>query len=157
MDVNDYLLEMDGLDWGEILAPWGSQLPPDFVLWFANRFGEPILVFDEDGSVHRLDMEGGEVERLADSREAFQEAIDDPDNAADWLMIPLVDEAVAAGMELGPGECYGFAHPTVIGGEYDLENTVVRELVEYAHFLAGMHDQIRDLPDGTKIELDFGD
>ena len=157
MDVNDYLLEMDGLDWGEILAPWAPHLPQGFVLWFANCFGEPILVLDEDGSVHRLDLEGGELERLADSRDAFQDALEDPDNIADWLMVPLVDECRAAGLDLGPGQCYGFAHPTVIGGEYELENVRVKTLAEYAHFLAGMHDQIRDLPDGAKIELEFTD
>jgi hypothetical protein len=156
VDVNDYLLPMDGIDWGEVLAPWGTLLPDEFTLWFANCYGEPILVLD-DGSVHRLDFEGGELERLADSQDALNDALDDPENVADWLMIPLVDEVRAAGLELGAGQSYGFAIPTIVGGEYELDNTRVKTLAEYAAFLAGVHDKIRDLPDGAQVELSIDD
>ena len=37
--------------------------------------------------------------------------IDEDDNANDWLMIPLVDRLVAAGVLLKPGECYSFLTP----------------------------------------------
>jgi hypothetical protein len=50
--LTDYTLRIDGVDWSDALASWTWLLPGEFTVWFANRFGDLFLVFD-DGSVHR--------------------------------------------------------------------------------------------------------
>ena len=106
MDIGEYLLDREGLDWSRLLEHWDHLLPDELTVWFANRFGEPILVF-EDGSVHRLE----------------------------------------------PRQCYGYGVPVILQGEYTLENTRVLQVEEQYAFLADLHRQIRDLPDGTQIRL----
>jgi hypothetical protein len=143
MDIGEYLLDREGLDWSRLLEHWDHLLPDELTVWFANRFGEPILVF-EDGSV---------LQRLADSREAFASAIDEGQNAQHWLRISEVDRAVAGGIRLEPRQCYGYGVPVILQGEYTLENTRVLQVEEQYAFLADLHHQIRDLPDGTQIRL----
>ena len=156
MNLSDYLLPQEGLDWSRILSPWGRLLPDEVTVWFANRFGEPFLVTQE-GAVHRLNVELGELERLAESREDFALRVDGVGVAQDWFMTPMVDAAEQAGLKLEAGQCFGFAVPTVLGGAYDVENVRVKSMAEYHAFLAALHDKIKDLPDGTEIQLHFED
>jgi hypothetical protein len=152
MNLHDYLIDQSGNDWVALLKGWGSVLPASFTLWIVNRFGDLIIVLD-DRSVHMLDLGSGQLSRLADSRDEFAKLLDIDDNANNWLMIPLVDQLVAAGMILTPERCYGFKVPPVLGGSYDLENVVTVPLIERYSLMADILRQIKDVPDGTPVKL----
>ncbi len=96
----------------------------------ANRFGDLFLIM-LDGSVHMLDIGAESLTKLAESRDEFARIIDEDDNAADWLMIPLVDRLVEAGVLLKPGQCYSFVTPPILGGEYSVENTMIVPITEH--------------------------
>ena len=117
-----------------------------------NRFGDLFLVF-EDGSVHMLDVGCGTLERLACTRDYFATKVDEDDNANYWFMIPLVDKLVAAGVTLGEGECYSYKQPPVLGGDYTIDNTCVLPIEEHFRALGSIHNQIKDLPDGTRVDI----
>jgi hypothetical protein len=74
-----------------------------------------------------LDVGTGVVERIADSRDHFATLIDLDDN--NWLMIPLVDQCVAAGLSPGNNQCYGYKVPPILGGQYTIEGSP-REFVK---------------------------
>src|SRR5688572_31809609 len=109
----DYTVDVEGVDWPDLLSSWAWLVPREFTVWFVNRFGDLFLVL-EDGSVHRVDVGGGALEKLADSRDHFAEMIDEGNNANDWLMIPLVDDLVGAGVRLARGECYSYVQLPVL-------------------------------------------
>ena len=156
MSLLDYLIDQSGLDWSVLLRPWHWRLPSEFTLWLVNRFGDPFIV-PADGAVYVLRTDSGLLERLADSRDHFAALLDTSDTANDWLLIPLVDELVAAGLRLGPGECYGFKQPPILGGDYVLSNVAVCSLREHLSFLADLHHQIKDLPDGQQVTVRLTD
>lgn len=158
MTLNDYILDHGSVDWNESLQSWGWLLPERFTLWMANRFGDCFIVLD-DGSIDMLDVSAGVVEKLASSRDEFAEKLDLGDNAALWLMIPLVDQLVAAGVTLTPNECYGFRKPIVIGGEYAVSNVAVMPIQQYLLGCGKLHDQLKDVADGEQVVLrtDFGE
>ena len=95
----------------------------------------------------------GSLTKLAENRDDFATLIDEDDNADDWLMIPLVDRLVAAGVLLKPGECYSFLIPPVLGGDYTIENTVVLPIIEHYGVYGSYHEQLRGVPDGTKVVI----
>ena len=99
--VQVYLLDQNGIDWPRAFSTWSWLLPPEFTLWLVNRFGDAFLVLP-DGTIHMLDVGGGTLTKVAENRDDFCNKIDESDNANDWLMIPLVDELVAAGLRLQP-------------------------------------------------------
>jgi hypothetical protein len=152
VSIADYLIDQSGIDWPRALASWSWLLPREFTLWLVNRFADLFLVLP-DGTVHMLDVGVGTLTKLADSRDEFCAKIDEDDNANEWLMIPLVDRMVAAGLVLQPGECYGFKRPPVMGGDYAVENAGPLPVWDYLGACGSIHEQLRDLPDGSQVAL----
>ncbi len=153
LKLTDYTLDVDGVDWADLLSEWTWLIPRAFTVWFVNQFGDVFMVF-EDGSVRKLDVGAGSVEKLADSRDDFAAVIDEEDNANDWLMIPLVDELVSAGVKLARGECYSYVQLPVLGGDYTVANTHVVPLERHYKAFGPIHARIKDLPDGTPVKFD---
>jgi len=150
--VNDYLIEQSGIDWPVVLSGWSWLLPAEFTLWLVTRFADLFLVLP-DNSVHMLDVGGGTLSQVADSRDDFCNKIDEGENANEWLMIPLVDKLIAAGVTLQPGHCYGFTIPPILGGEYTVENVGPLAIGDYLCAYGSIHEQLRDVPDGAQIVL----
>jgi hypothetical protein len=148
--LRDYILEHSGVAWSRCLQNWAWLLPQEFTLWIVTRFCDLLIVLP-DGTVHILDVGGGTLKKVARSRDEFGEKIDEGDNANYWLMIPLVDQLLAAGMTLGPGQCYAFKQPTVLGGEFEPSNVSVMDIEQYLASLGLLHQQIKGLPDGTQV------
>ena len=155
MKVNDYLIDQAGLDWQAMLAGWADILSETFTMWLVNRFGD-VFIIAEDGSVHHLDIAGSSVQRVADTRDQFADLIDVPQNANNWLMIPLVDQCVKLGMSLSLGQCYGFKIPPLLGGAYEPRNIAPVDMVENYAFLADIWSQTKDLPNGSSVKLKIG-
>lgn len=152
--LSDYLLDASGRDWETLLAAWAWLLPDEFSVRLVNRFGD-LFVSLPDGSVWMLDVGGGLLERLADSWDDFREGLLEPDTAENLLLIPLVDAAVQAGLQLAPDRCYCFKRPVVLGGDYAPSNVGTISVAEHYSFTGSLHEQLRDLPDGTPIDLEF--
>jgi hypothetical protein len=150
--IEDYLLQPRGTDWPKALAEWSWLLPAEFTLWLVNRFADLFVVLP-DGSVHMLDVGAGALTRLADSRDEFRSRLDEGDNANQWLMIPLVDQLIAAGNKLQRGQCYGFKIPPVLGGQYMMDNVGPLAIEDYLGGYGSIHRQLRDVPDGTQVVL----
>jgi hypothetical protein len=150
--VTDYLIDQADIDWQKALVPWGWLLPPEVTVWLVNRFGDLFIVF-EDGAVQRLDVALGLLKVVATNRDEFCHRIDTPRVADDWLMIPLVDALVESGVTLGPGQCYGFRTPPVLGGEYVIANIVPIPATEYISYCGDLHHQIKNLPDGAQVRI----
>jgi hypothetical protein len=150
MNVPDYLIDHNGLDWARLLSGWEWLLPPEFSVWLMNRYGDLFLILPDD-TVHMLDVAGGTLTELSESRDEFTRIIDEDDNADYWLMIPLVDRLAEAGVLLEPGQCYSLVTPPSLGGEYSVENTMVVPIPEHFGLYGSYHEQLRDVPDGSKV------
>lgn len=153
LSVADYLIDQSSIDWPRTLGSWSWLLPHEFTLWMVNRFADLFLVFP-GGTVHMLDTGTGTLMRVAESRDDFCSRIDEEDNASQWLMIPLVDQAVAAGMVLQPGHCYAFKLLPVFGGQYAVENIVPLPICDYLIACGSIHNQLQDVPDGAQVVMD---
>jgi hypothetical protein len=152
VDVNDYLIDHDGKDWGDLLSGWADLLPPSLTVWLVNRFGDVIAVHD-DGSVHMLDVGAGTFERIANDRDHFADQIDKNGNADNWLVVRLVDQCVSAGLVLAHNRCYCCKVPPLLGGQYTLENVATISLAEHYSILSDIWRQTQGLPDGTRIRV----
>ena len=150
LNVADYLIDHSGFSWVDLLDDWKWLIPSTATVWLMNRFAELVLVF-EDGSVSYLETSAGALRNIARDREEFIVRIDEGDNANEWLMIPLVDRCVTAGMILGANQCYGFKTAPTLGGQYEIANVELSDISVYLALMGQIHEQIRDLPDGTRI------
>lgn len=152
ISVSDYLIDQDGIDWPETMKSWSWLLPADFTLWLVTRFADLFIVLP-DGTVQMLDIGAGTLSKVANSRDDFCNKIDEGNNANEWLMIPLVDRMAAAGVVLQPGQCYAFKVPPVLGGDYTVENCGSLPVEDYLAAFGSIHEQLRDVPDGSEVVL----
>jgi hypothetical protein len=148
----DYLIDQSGIDWSKTLASWSWLLPTKFTLWLVTRFADLFLVLP-DGTVHMLDVGVGTLTKVAQSRDEFGASIEEEDNANQWLMIPLADRMLAAGVVLQPGQCYAFKTPPVLGGDYTVENVGTLPVWDYLAAYGSIHEQLRGVPDGSQVVL----
>ena len=152
MQLDDYIIDHRGVDWASVLRGWSWLLPTTLTVWIMNRFGDLFVVLN-DGTVHMLDVGGGTLNRVAESRDDFANKLDGDDNANQWLMIPLIDRLVADGLAVREGQCYSYKQPPVLGGDYTVENTCVLPISDHYGFYASIHSQIKDMPDGTQVAI----
>ena len=152
MNINDYLLEHESWHWRELLQHWTWLLPPSFTVWMVNRFGDLFIRLD-DGTIHHLDTGSGTLRQVAATRDEFCGICDDPEQANFFLMVPLVDELVAAGRTLGPGECYSYQLAPAFEGTFTPDNVVVRPIADHYNIFGPQHLLTKDIPDGTSIEF----
>lgn len=150
IQLTDYLIDQDGIDWSASLQSWNWLLPASFTLWMVNRFADLFVVL-ADGQVHMLDIGAGTLDKVADSRGEFCSLMHLDDNANEWLMIPLVDQLVAAGTLLRPQQCYAFKRLPILGGEYTTANFAPLLISDYLACMGEVHEQMRDLPDGSRV------
>jgi hypothetical protein len=152
MNLHDYLLDHAHWQWPELLQHWTWLVPPTFTVWIVNRFGDLFICLD-DNSIHHLDIGAGTLKRVAATRDEFCNRIDDPEQANFFLMIPLVDELVAAECLLSPDECYSYRLAPAFQGGYTLDNLVVRPIAEHYNIFGPLHLLTKDIPDGTPIRF----
>ena len=152
--IQDYIVDHQELDWDALLEGWQWMLPESFTVWLMNRFGDLFLIAD-DGSVLMLDVGMGRVEHVAENQNHFCDLCEDPENLSDWFAIPLVDALQEAGTELEAGQCFTFRHPPVTGGEYTVENSAATSIENQYAGMGAVHSQVRDVPDGREVELQW--
>jgi type VI secretion system (T6SS) immunity protein Tdi1 len=152
LSIHDYLIDQSGIDWRRALSTWSWLLPPEFTVWAVSRIADIFLILP-DGTIHMLDIGQGTLIKVAKSRDDFCVLIDHGNNAKDWLAIPIVDRLVAAEIRLEPGQCYAFKKLPILGGDYTVENFAPLSVEDYLGAFGSVHEQLRDLPDGTQVVL----
>lgn len=121
--------------------------------FFAEEVLGNLFAYSEEGIVF-FDVESAESEMVAD-------------DFIGWVRYILEDVDYTTGRSLaqawfalhGPipfGSHLCPKRPFIIGGEYEVDNLFLAPWNESLLFKADIARQIRDLPDGTEIEIDLG-
>jgi hypothetical protein len=133
MNINDYLIEQPGKNWGRFLHDWMPPLPSKFTLWLVNRLGDAFIVA-EDRTILRLHVGFGTCSEVAKTREHFAQLVQIPRYADEWLRISLINACRRVGMLLTDDQCYGFKLPPTLGGQYEPANLIPTRLaVHYSY------------------------
>jgi hypothetical protein len=126
--------------------------------WIGLRGKQPVrgslfgdLFFSSSDGWWFLDVIEGSLTRRWPDRTALERELAIEDGQDRYLLAGLALAAADRGLTLGPTEVYGFAVPPVLGGEMTVEN-VEKTDFDVALTIAGqLHQQVRDLPPGTRI------
>jgi hypothetical protein len=119
-----------------------------------NPFGN-VIVRAADGAFWRICPEQLSCEVVARDAEQYAALCADEDFQVDWQMERLVQLAQST---LGPtseGRCYCLKVPALLGGAYDADNLGTIDLDELASFAGDIAKQIKDLPDGTQVTIEW--
>ncbi|MEH6462155.1 T6SS immunity protein Tdi1 domain-containing protein [Chitinimonas sp. JJ19] len=117
-----------------------------------NAFGN-LMLRDEGGCYWRLCPEDAYCEIVAANATELAALQLDQDFLHDWYMQALVNEARSLLGELDNGQKYCLKIPGVLGGLYDRTNLGTVPLLELIRFSGLLAYQIKDLPDGSTVNL----
>jgi len=113
---------------------------------------------DEPKCAVKQAVEEGTIsaERLA-SYLKLQDELDTPDGQSLYLSAGLVWAANELGLVPSGAEVYDFAVPPILGGEQVVTNVDVIDFITALGISGQIHEQLRDVPPGTPIRLQFDD
>jgi hypothetical protein len=116
---------------------------------FASAFGD-LFLHGADGFWF-LDTVDGTLSRRWPDAQTLQSEIDTSAAQAEYLMRDVVEAASQAGLVPEPHQVLAFAVPPVLGGPLTVENLEVADFVVALNIAGQIHEQVKDLPPGTKI------
>ncbi len=146
----DLLIEDATLDHEVLLGDWQWLLNGRFRVIAGSKFGDWFIA-RPDGRVELLDAMDGTLRVVAPSYQEFQRLLNTQAKQEEWLLSLLVLSLHEAGVVPGPGQCYSFRIPPALGGKATSDNVEVMDLLVWVSICGQLHQQIRDLPPGTKI------
>jgi hypothetical protein len=152
MSLDDLTVNFGHLDRAELLSDWQWLLGTTKLPILVTAAGDTFVQDTEDNSVHFLDVASGELKRVAESPDEFSSLLEDRDFVMGHFSVELIADLRQAGRTLEPGQLYSFKKPTVLGGEYVLNNFEPASIEVHFSLLGQIHEQVRKLPPGTKIK-----
>jgi hypothetical protein len=131
---------LDSWNWLDL-----SGKDPLVVTAFADVF------FLASDGVWVLDTLEGELKHLYATQEEFEQALTTEEMEDTYLMSPLVDYLVKAGLHASDAQCYDYkVHPR-LGGQISHENIELRSFVVALNLRGQLHEQVRNMKPGTRI------
>ena len=67
------------------------------------------------------------------------------------MLSGFVERAIREGTVLKQEECFDWKLPPIVGGSVDYSNVEKRSFLVALHLRGQLHEQTRQLPEGTKI------
>ena len=134
----------------DLLRDWRWLVGDSMRLLIVSSLGDMFLA-DAGGRVFWLDAGAGQLQQVAGSAEEFKRLMQQRENAAQWFIPELVGDLMARGVRLGPGQCYSYKKPPILGGEIEPANFEPANLSVHFSILGQIHQRVKDLPPGTKI------
>ncbi len=131
---------------------WTGLEPAEVVA--VNEFGN-VIVRAKDGALWRICPEDLSCTIVAPDATEFGRQWSSEEFQIDWQMTRLVEMAHRKLGLVSEDRCYCLKLPSVLGGAYDESNMGTisrRELIAFSGYVAR---QIKDLPDGAKIQFVF--
>ena len=131
---------------------WGWAIGSPTRVVAVNSFGN-VIVQNSKGQFFRIIPENLEYVFLCDSENALEKITRESAFAFDWDMKLPRGQAERALGKLTTNECYHLVIPATLGGAYALSNIKKISIGEWLSFSGCVAQQIKDLPDGTQVEL----
>jgi hypothetical protein len=130
-------------------------------IWLVDTDKDPIMISsigdmflkDKNGKIYWLDVGRGSLELVSENLDDFKSKLNDDSKVNEWFMIGLVKQIKETGLELVEGKLYGYKKLPIIGGEYKPENFELTSIEVHFSLSGQILRQLKDLPDGTNIQI----
>ena len=131
---------------------WTGLVPVEVIN--VNPFGN-IIVKAADATYWRISPEMLTCEKIANDSATFSKIWNDQDFRFDWDMAKLVSMAKDKLGMLEEGRCYCFKLSPALGGTFEEKNIASISLKELIAFSGDLAEQIKDVPEGGQIKIEW--
>ena len=152
LEFKQLIKDTNKIDLEDICSSWQWCLSDQKTILFVSCVGDMFLVGNDD-TVNWLDTSVGQIKKVADSLKQFEQLLNDDENIDNWFLTTLVEQLVDNGKTLKENEVYSFKKLPVLGGEYSIDNLEVTDISVHFGLTGSIAEQIKDLPDGTKVNF----
>ena len=140
----------------EISSAWGWKGVEPQEIVEENAFGN-VIFRDRTGTFWRICPEVLSCEMIARDNRELEDLFRDEEFLEDWTMRTLVVQAYAKLGPLPEDRCYCLKIPDVLGGGYSVENMGTISRAEVLLVSGELAEQIKDMPDGTRVRISIVD
>jgi hypothetical protein len=156
MDITlkQLIREIDTVDIADITSSWQWRISKMHAVVTISSLGDMFLL-GKDNAVYWLQTDRGELVKIAEGFEEYQKFLNDSDKIDNWFLPSFVEKLLEAGKTLKSNQVYSYKIPPVLGGEYTVENIEPVSMSVHFSFSGQICEQVKDLPDGTKINFNF--
>jgi hypothetical protein len=151
--MKDYFL-VEHLSLERLLKEWRWLCPQAVALIARNAFGD-LYLRDEFGKILKLDVAIGQIKEVAESEAEFRRLATTKEKREEWFAESDELAASRQGLKLDASQCIGFKTALVFAESGAPNSAYVADLYEYVSFLGELHRQISQLPEGSKVRLEF--
>jgi len=113
-----------------------------------------MFFLGKDEGIYWLAIDsGGILTKIAKSLQEFEELLNIYDNIDNWFLPVLVEQLNKSAICLNKNEVYSYKKLPVIGGEYKIDNIEPTDISVHFELTGQICEQIKNLPDGTKVKI----
>ncbi len=152
LTLKDLTKDINNVNEEDILSCWRWLISNPKNICLISCLGDLFLT-GQDGAIYWLATDSGELTKIADNSGYFELLLNDKDLFDYWFFPQLVQQLLEAGKILKENEVYSFVKLPVIGGEYSIDNIQPTDISVHFAFSGQICEQIKDLPDGTKVNI----
>ncbi len=152
--IDQLTKDITNIDVDDILSCWQWQVGNMNAIVTISCLGD-IFLLGRDQAVYWLQTDSGELTRVAESFEQYQQLLGDAEKIDEWFLPLLVEKLLIAGKHQKENEVYSYKILPVLGGEYSIGNIEPTDMSVHFAFSGQICEQIKDLPDGTKVNIKF--
>jgi hypothetical protein len=146
------VIKIENLDQGDILSCWRWLTPTVKSVIMVSCLGDLFLI-GADNAVYWLQTDRGKLTREAETLDEFLAFLNDEEKVDNWFLPKFIHELVEVGKILKENEVYSYKVLPVLGGEYNVGNIEPTDISVHFALSGQICEQIKDLPDGTKVRV----
>jgi hypothetical protein len=147
---NELTVSPEGVDFDDLLSDWRWLVGEEYRPVVISALGD-LFLRHHDGRIFWLNTDWGQLTEVAKSADEFKKLMVQPKFAEEWFIPNLVGDLLSSGKKLGPGDCFSYQVPPALGGEIEPDNFEPTDLSVHFSVLGQIHEQTKDLPEGTPI------
>lgn len=154
--LDELTIKLNEIQIEDLLDTW-TWLVEDFCeLIFITKFGD--LFFEKNsGDVYWLATDTCALTKVANNRAEFYGFLNDRENFSNWFLPDFIKELETQGLTLGINQVFSYKKMPVLGGQYSVDNIEPLDIEVHFQLTGIIGEKIKDLPDGTKINIKLTD
>jgi hypothetical protein len=156
IDLDDLTVKFKEEDSDKLTKEWTWLVGTEKKVLLVSAIGD-MFIADKAGKIYWLDIGSGDLNLIAETIQEFKDKLRNIEQVNEWFMIDLTTELKNSDKKLNGGQVYSYKKLPIIGGDYTVGNFAPLDIEEHFGYTGHLHRQIKDLPDGTSVEIKIVD
>ena len=152
LNLNDVTVNFSHLNTKSILSDWAWLLGKSKLPILLCSSGDAFVQDKNSLEIFFLDVWSGKSKKVANSTDELMTQLKGGERANEYLSIQWVGDLLKSGLNLGNGQIFSLIKPSVLGGNFELNNVEITDIEVHYSVNGQIHEQVKDLPAGAKID-----